>query len=120
MLSDHEWAQVARDIMHGTGLAPDGQDDDAVRWVAVRHAPDHIHIVALLARQDGTRPSFWNDRYRVGEACRAADERFGLRRTRRCGPATVAARPAAGWPAARSAPGPRHSRRYFSPNGPRC
>ena len=81
MLSDHEWAQVAHDIMHRTGLVPHGQDDDAVRWIAVRHAPDHIHIVAMLARQDGTRPSFWNDRYRVGEACRAAEERFGLRRT---------------------------------------
>ena len=81
MLSDDEWAQVARDIMHRTGLAPHGQDDDAVRWVAVRHAPDHIHIVAMLARQDGTRPRFWNDYYRVGEACRAAEERFGLRRT---------------------------------------
>ena len=67
--------------MHRTGLVPHGQDDDAVRWIAVRHAPDHIHIVAMLARQDGTRPSFWNDRYRVGEACRAAEERFGLRRT---------------------------------------
>jgi hypothetical protein len=81
MLSDHEWARVARDIMHRTGLAPYGQDDDAVRWIAVRHAPDHIHVVAMLARQDGTRPSFWNDRYRVGEACRAAEERFRLRRT---------------------------------------
>jgi len=81
MLSDHEWARVARDIMHRIGLAPHGQDDDAVRWIAVRHAPDHIHIVAMLARQDGTRPSFWNDRYRVGEACRAAEERLGLRRT---------------------------------------
>jgi hypothetical protein len=81
MLSDHEWARVARDIMHRTGLAPHGQDDDAVRWIAVRHAPDHIHVVAMLARQDGTRPSFWNDRYRVGEACRAAEERFGLQRT---------------------------------------
>ena len=81
MLSDHEWAQVARDIMHRTGLAPWGQDDDAVRWIAVRHAPDHIHVVAMLARQDGTRPSFWNDRYRVGEACRAAEERLGLRQT---------------------------------------
>ena len=81
MLSDHEWAQVARDIMHRTGLAPWGQDDDAVRWIAVRHAPDHIHVVAMLARQDGTRPSFWNDRYRVGEACRTAEERLGLRQT---------------------------------------
>jgi hypothetical protein len=81
MLSDDEWAEVACDIVHRTGLAPRGQDDDAVRWIAVRHAPDHMHIVAVLARQDGTRPNSWNDYYRVGEACRAAEERFGLRRT---------------------------------------
>jgi len=29
MLSDDEWAQVAGDILHRTGLAPAGQDDDA-------------------------------------------------------------------------------------------
>ena len=81
LLSDDEWAQVGCDIMHNTGLAPYGQEDDAVRWIAVRHAPDHIHLVAMLARQDGTRPQTWNDYYRVGEACRAAEQRFGLRRT---------------------------------------
>jgi hypothetical protein len=81
ILSDDEWAQVACDIMHRTGLAPYGQEDDAVRWIAVRHAPDHIHLVAMLARQDGTRPQTWNDYYRLGEACRAAEQRFGLRRT---------------------------------------
>jgi hypothetical protein len=52
MLSDAEWALVAARVMHRTGLAPDG-DDLGVRWVAVRHAADHIHIVAMLARQDG-------------------------------------------------------------------
>jgi len=81
LLSDSQWAQVARDVMHRTGLAPHDQDDEAVRWVAVRHAPDHIHLVAVLARQDGTRPRFWNDYYRVGEACCSAEQRFGLRRT---------------------------------------
>ena len=81
ILSDDEWAQVACEVMHRTGLAPYGQEDDAVRWVAVRHAPDHIHLVAMLARQDGTRPQTWNDYYRVGEACRVAEQRFGLRRT---------------------------------------
>jgi hypothetical protein len=35
----------------------------------------------VLARQDGARPRFWNDYYRVGEACRAAEQRFGLRPT---------------------------------------
>jgi hypothetical protein len=67
--------------MHRTGLAPYGQEDDAVRWIAVRHAPDHIHLVAMLARQDGTRPQTWNDYFRVGEACRAAEQRFELHRT---------------------------------------
>ena len=60
---------------------PRGQDDEAVRWVAVRHAADHIHIVATLARQDGRRPSVSNDYYRVREACLAVEDRFGLRRT---------------------------------------
>jgi hypothetical protein len=81
ILSGDEWAQVACDIMHRAGLAPYGQEDDAVRWIAVRHAPDHIHLVAMLARQDGTRPQTWNDYFRVGEACRAAEQRSGQRRT---------------------------------------
>jgi hypothetical protein len=79
-LSDAEWAQLAAGIMHRTGLAP--QDDDlGVRWVAVRHADDHIHIVATMARQDGGKPSTWNDFYRVREACQDAERRFGLRST---------------------------------------
>jgi hypothetical protein len=80
ILSDAEWAQVAEQVMDRTGLAPAG-DDLGVRWVAVRHAPDHIHLVATLARQDGTRPRIWNDFYRVREACRAAEARFGLAAT---------------------------------------
>jgi hypothetical protein len=81
MLSDAEWAQVASDVMDRTGLSPRGREDDGVRWIAVRHAPDHIHIVAMLARQDGRRPRLWNDYYQVGEACRIAEQRFGLRST---------------------------------------
>jgi hypothetical protein len=81
LLSDDEWAQIAFDVMHRTGLSPAGQDDDAVRWVAIRHGDDHIHIVAMLARQDGRRPGVHNDRYRVREACLAAEQRYGLRRT---------------------------------------
>jgi len=80
MLSDAEWAQAAGRVMHRTGLAPGG-DDLGVRWVAVRHAADHIHIVATLARQDGRRASTWNDYYRVRDACQEAERRFGLRST---------------------------------------
>ncbi|HEY5990760.1 MAG TPA: hypothetical protein VIV12_30845, partial [Streptosporangiaceae bacterium] len=75
-----EWAQVAARVMHRTGLAPEG-DDLGVRWVAVRHAADHVHIVATLARQDGTKPRIWNDFFRVREACHDAEQQFGLRST---------------------------------------
>jgi hypothetical protein len=92
MLSDDEWALAAGEIMHRTGLAPRGAEDDAVRWVAIRHAADHIHIVATLARQDGGRPRLSNDYYRVREACQAAESRFGLRRTAP-GDRTAGARP---------------------------
>ena len=81
MLSDDEWAQIAHDVMDRTGLAPAGQDDDAVRWIAVRHGPDHVHLVAMLARQDGARPGLYGERYRVRAACLAAEQRHGLRST---------------------------------------
>ena len=81
LLSDAEWAAIARDVMHRTGLCPGGQEDDAVRWIAIRHGPDHIHLVAMLARQDRTRPRIVNERYRVRDACIAAEQRYGLRST---------------------------------------
>jgi len=93
MLSDDEWAQIACDVLHRTGLSAYGQEDDAVRWVAVRHGDDHIHIVAMLARQDGRRPRLPNDRYRVRDACLAAEQRYGLRSTAP-GDRTAARRPA--------------------------
>ena len=92
MLSDDEWAQIACDVMNRTGLSPYGHEDDAVRWVAIRHGDGHIHIVAMLARQDRRRPRLDFERYRVREACRAAEERYGLRRTAP-GDRTAARRP---------------------------
>ncbi|GAA4238093.1 hypothetical protein GCM10022254_52570 [Actinomadura meridiana] len=80
ILSDGQWADVAREMVSRTGLAREG-DEDAVRWIAVRHADDHIHIVATLARADGTRPEVWNDGYRIRDACREMERRFGLRST---------------------------------------
>ena len=81
MLSDDEWAAIAHDVMHRTGLSPYGQEDEAVRWVAVRHGDDHIHLVAMLARQDGAKPSVSWERYKVRAACLAAEQRYGLRST---------------------------------------
>jgi hypothetical protein len=80
-LSDDEWAQIAHDVMNRTGLSRYGEEDEAVRWIAVRHADDHIHLVVMLARQDGRRLSVRNDRYRVRDACRDAERRYGLRST---------------------------------------
>jgi hypothetical protein len=79
-LTDAQWAQVAREVLDRTGLAPDG-DPDACRWVAVRHADDHVHLVVTLGRQDGRPARNTNDFYRVGDACRAAEQRLGLTRT---------------------------------------
>ena len=81
MLSDDEWAAIAHDVMHRTGLSPYGQEDEAVRWVAVRHGDDHIHLVAMLARQDGGKPTLSWERYKVRAACLAAEQRYGLRPT---------------------------------------
>jgi hypothetical protein len=81
LLSDAEWAGIARDVMHRTGLCPRGEEDDAVRWIAIRHGTDHIHLVAMLARQDRARPRIVNERYRVRDACIAAEQRYGLRST---------------------------------------
>ena len=81
LLSDREWAGIAADVMHRTGLCPRGEEDDAVRWIAIRHGPDHIHLVAMLARQDRVRPRIVNERYRVRDACLAAEQQYGLRST---------------------------------------
>jgi hypothetical protein len=55
ILTDAQWATIARRIVAAAGIAPEG-DTEACRWVAVRHADDHIHIAATLVRQDGRRP----------------------------------------------------------------
>jgi len=76
-LSDAEWADVAAEVLHQTGLAPRG-DTGGCRWVAVRHADDHIHLAVTLARQDGRRARTSHDYARLGAACRTAEERYGL------------------------------------------
>ncbi|MEV3927455.1 relaxase/mobilization nuclease domain-containing protein [Actinomadura coerulea] len=79
-LSDDEWADIAEEVMHQTGFAPRG-DDQACRWIAVRHADDHIHLAVVLAREDGRNPNVHRDYYKVANACHIVEERYGLTRT---------------------------------------
>ncbi|MEH0398449.1 mobilization protein [Streptomyces sp. NPDC049952] len=78
-LTDTEWAEVARRVVHATGIAPDG-DEKACRWIAVRHADDHIHIMATTVRADGRRPRTHRDGQRAQAECRKIEAEFGLRR----------------------------------------
>ncbi|MEV5977248.1 mobilization protein [Streptomyces sp. NPDC052114] len=77
-LTDTEWAEVARRIVAATGIAPEG-DDKACRWIAVRHADDHIHILATTVRADGRRPRSNRDGWRAQRECRKIEAEFGLR-----------------------------------------
>jgi hypothetical protein len=78
-LTDAEWARVARELMHAAGIHPHG-DDQGCRWVAVRHADDHIHIVATRARQDGRQPDISWDIVKMHDVARRFEVELGLRR----------------------------------------
>ncbi|WP_107468931.1 relaxase/mobilization nuclease domain-containing protein [Streptomyces caniscabiei] len=65
ILTDDQWADVARRIVAATGIDP--VDGAGCRWAAVRHADDHIHIIATLVREDGRRP----DHHRSGKRAQA-------------------------------------------------
>ncbi|RSS46976.1 relaxase/mobilization nuclease domain-containing protein [Streptomyces sp. WAC08241] len=78
VLSDEDWAAIARRMVAATGIAPDG-DDAACRWAAVRHADDHIHIIATLVREDGRRPRLHNEARRAQAEARLIEADFGLR-----------------------------------------
>ncbi len=63
--------------MHRTGIAPRG-DEGACRWIAVRHNEESIHVVAVLARQDGARAHVFRDYPQVRATCLAAEAKYGL------------------------------------------
>jgi hypothetical protein len=91
ILTDAEWADIARRIVHATGIAPGG-DPEACRWVAIRHADDHIHIAATLVRQDGRRPTRDFDRKKAQAEARRIEKDYGLRQLKP-GDGTAAKRP---------------------------
>lgn len=80
------WAAIATDIMTATGIAP-ADDAGGCRWIAVHHGAnqagsDHIHIAAVLVRQDtGRRHYPQNDYARVRAVIRRWETKLGLRAT---------------------------------------
>ncbi|RST25318.1 mobilization protein [Streptomyces sp. WAC04770] len=90
-LSDEEWADIARRVVAATGIAPDG-DPDGCRWVAVRHAPDHIHIAATKVRVDLRTARHWNDYLTADRELAAIEKEYGLFQIVR-GDRTAAKRP---------------------------
>ena len=77
-LTDSEWDAIARRLVTVTGLAPEG-DPDGCRWVAVRHADDHIHIVATMVRGDLRPPRMNYDIRKAQSECRRIEKDLGLR-----------------------------------------
>ncbi|WP_301124516.1 relaxase/mobilization nuclease domain-containing protein [Streptomyces cacaoi] len=90
-LSDEEWADIARRVVAATGIAPEG-DPDGCRWVAVRHAPDHIHIAATKVRSDLRTARHWNDYLTADRELAAIEKEYGLHQVVR-GDRTAAKRP---------------------------
>ncbi len=79
ILTDRQWEHVVTEIAAAVGLAPHG-DLSAVRWVGIRHAEGHAHLVATLARQDRRAVWLWQDYRRAQACCRQLEQDYGLRR----------------------------------------
>ncbi|MEW2550332.1 relaxase/mobilization nuclease domain-containing protein [Streptomyces zhihengii] len=77
ILSDEEWADIARRIVAATGIDP-GDGQPGCRWAAVRHADDHIHIVATLVTEDGHRPDDYRSGARAQAEARLIEKELGL------------------------------------------
>lgn len=76
-LSDEEWADIARRIVAATGIDP-GDGQPGCRWAAVRHADDHIHIVATLVTEGGHRPDDYRSGARAQAEARLIERELGL------------------------------------------
>ncbi|MEV0695016.1 relaxase/mobilization nuclease domain-containing protein [Streptomyces sp. NPDC050388] len=89
-LTDAEWADIALRVIAATGIDPG--DGAGCRWAAVRHADDHIHLIAALVREDGRRPDHRRSAKRAQAECRHIEADHGLHRVA-AGDGTAAKRP---------------------------
>ncbi|MFF0014714.1 relaxase/mobilization nuclease domain-containing protein [Streptomyces sp. NPDC005374] len=77
-LTDEQWAEIARRIVAATGIDPG--DGAGCRWAAIRHADDHIHIIATLVREDGRRPDHHRSGQRAQGEARLIEADYDLHR----------------------------------------
>jgi hypothetical protein len=91
ILSDEEWGEIARRIVAATGIDP-GNGQPGCRWAAIRHADDHIHIVATLVCEDGSRPDDFRSGKRAQAECRLIEKELALHQVAP-GDGTAAQRP---------------------------
>ncbi|MPY12264.1 relaxase/mobilization nuclease domain-containing protein [Arthrobacter bussei] len=81
-LTDQQWGDIANDYMDSMGFT--GADGKApCRWVAVRHGVskngnDHVHIVASMVRDDGTKWNDWKSKYKSQQVSRELEKKYGL------------------------------------------
>jgi hypothetical protein len=81
-LTDAQWGAIANDFMKDMDFTEDGGKAPA-RWVAVRHGlskngNDHVHIVASMVRDDGTKWNSWKSKYKSQQIARTLENKYGL------------------------------------------
>ncbi len=77
VLSDAQWEHIAQRLMEATGIHQAG-----CRWIAVRHADNHIHLCAtLVSETTGRRFYPHNDYPKLRVAAEQLEKEFGLVRT---------------------------------------
>lgn len=70
-LNDQEWARAAREVITEMGFGD-------CRWVAVRHADNHIHLAVTRVTEDGQLVSVSNDFRRMKPICARLEVEFGM------------------------------------------
>ncbi|WP_410607535.1 relaxase/mobilization nuclease domain-containing protein [Amycolatopsis sp. lyj-109] len=74
ILRDKHWEYVAERLMKATGIQQAG-----CRWIAVRHADDHIHLMAtLVSETTGKRFYPKNDWPKLRTECQRLERELGL------------------------------------------
>lgn len=80
-LSDEKWERITHEYMQAMKL--EDPTKAPMRWTAVRHGVsvegnDHVHIVANLIREDGTKASIWQDQVRAQKVVAQLEQKHGL------------------------------------------